>query len=144
MGACVESGGLRVWRERDAIRFETGAPVPDLGCLVSTPVDGVPTAFPSDPLAEMVDLDRVDGPVALRFWRAGDRIRPLGLGGSRPVADVLRESGVPRADREAVPVVTVGDRVAWVVGHRLAASVALTDATRRAARWAWRASVEPG
>ncbi|WP_420453965.1 tRNA lysidine(34) synthetase TilS [Rubrivirga sp.] len=140
VGACVEAGGVRVWRERDALRFETDVPAPDLGHLVSTPLDAVPAAFPPDRLTEVVDADRVDGPVALRSWRPGDRIRPLGMDGSRLVVDVLRERGVPRADRPAAAVVTVGDRVAWVVGHRLAASVAVTGGTRRAARWTWRPS----
>ena len=144
MGACVESGGLRVWRERAAVRFETAAaPVLD-GMLVSTPLLETPDFFPADRFTEVVDVDRVSGSVQVRGWREGDRIQPVGMVGSRLVSDLLRERGVARADRAHVPVVLVEGEVAWVVGHRLSARVAVTAETRGVLEWAWRRSEGAG
>ena len=144
VGACVESGGLRVWRERAAVRFETSAaPVLD-GMLVSTPLLETPDFFPADRFTEMVDVDRVSGSVQVRGWREGDRIQPVGMVGSRLVSDLLRERGVARADRAHVPVVLVEGEVAWVVGHRLSARVAVTAETRGVLEWAWRRSEGAG
>ena len=137
VGSLVDSGGLRVWRERDGLRFETALEAGLDGWLDVTPLAEVPAAFDPDPAVEVVDAERASGAV-VRPWREGDRIRPLGLDGSQLVSDVLRSRGVPRAERARVPVVEVGGRVAWVVGHRLAADVALTESTRRAVRWTWR------
>ena len=137
VGTRVEAGGVAVWRERDALRVE--APGRGLGGrLEAAPLEGVPEAFPPSPWEEVVDAGALRGPVEVRGWREGDRIRPVGLDGSKLVADLLRERGVPAADRPRVPVVVVGGEVAWVVGHRLAAGVAVGASTRRAVRWTWR------
>ena len=206
VGAAVASGGVRVWRERGALRIEPypekpsasdadlpyevpspwgdrasdGAsqgqgegsgrvvsgvgvragrpphpsPLPpeggegtvsshavvlvrnDAGTLTVAPLAAVPSEFDADPYSEVVDLDRA-GDATLRLWQDGDRIRPLGLDGSTLVSDLLRQRGVPRALRAGVPVVVRGDEVLWVVGHRLAASVAVRAGTTRAARWTW-------
>ena len=140
VGACVESGGLRAWRERDAMRFDV-SDAPDLeGALVSTPLLGLPDSFPTDGFTEVVDADRVSGTLGVRGWREGDRVQPVGMEGSRLVSDLLRERGVPRADRARVPVVLVEGEIAWVVGHRLSGRVAVTTETRRVLEWAWRQS----
>ncbi len=52
--------------------------------------------------------------------RAGDRIEPAGMRGSRSLQDLLVDAKVPAADRAAVPVLRCGGRVAWVVGVRVA------------------------
>lgn len=44
-------------------------------------------------------------PLEVRAWQSGDRIRPLGGIGSRRVAALLREAGVPGGDRAQWPVV---------------------------------------
>lgn len=138
VGASVESGGVRVWRETDALRIDVGTHAPTLsGRLVIEPLDHVPLTLTGEPMAVVVDRDRATSPVT-RLWSDGDRMRPLGMDGSKKVSDLLRERGVPRADRAGVPVVVVGGSVVWVVGHRLAADVAVTDATRHADRWTWR------
>ena len=57
------------------------------------------------------------GPLALvRPWRDGDRMRPLGLGGSKSLQDIFTDRKVPRALRRTLPVVEVGGEIAWVAG----------------------------
>ncbi len=143
VGACVDSGGLRVWRQRDTLRFADEPASGVVGALVVTPLPSVPDAFDRDPWSETVDADRA-ADIRVRLWRDGDRIRPLGLDGSQLVSDLLRQRGVALADRAAVPVVVRGAEVLWVVGHRLAASVAVGPGTTRAVRWSWHAAGRPG
>jgi tRNA(Ile)-lysidine synthase len=54
--------------------------------------------------------------VTVRSWREGDRIRPLGLGGSKSLQDLFTDRKVPRSLRRALPVVAAGDRIAWIAG----------------------------
>jgi tRNA(Ile)-lysidine synthase len=54
--------------------------------------------------------------VTVRSWREGDRIRPLGLGGSKSLQDLFTDRKVPRSLRRALPVVAAGGRIAWVAG----------------------------
>jgi tRNA(Ile)-lysidine synthase len=54
------------------------------------------------------------GEVAVRGWRPGDRIIPLGGVGSRKVRRVLMEARIPAADRHRYPLVVRGDDVVWI------------------------------
>ena len=77
--------------------------------------------------------------VTVRSRRPGDRLRPLGGPGERRVKDVLIDRKVPRQQRDGLPLLCVGGRVAWVPG------VTVDDAFRLApdAREAWVAELLP-
>jgi len=82
-----------------------------------------------------VDADRAGTGLALRRRRPGDRFRPLGLGGTRKLKDVLIDAHVPRRWRDGVPLlIDTDDRILWVVGHQIADDVRVTSETRRALR----------
>ncbi len=55
----------------------------------------------------------------VRAWRYGDRMRPLGLGGTKSLQDLFTDRKVPRALRRSLPVVCAGDEVVWVGGVAL-------------------------
>jgi tRNA(Ile)-lysidine synthase len=54
--------------------------------------------------------------VTIRNRRPGDRIHPLGAGGSRRLKEVLIDRRVPRHIRERLPLLCVGERIAWAPG----------------------------
>lgn len=68
------------------------------------------------PGAARLDPARLERQLGVRAWRSGDRMRPLGLGGSKSLQDIFGDRKVPRSLRGTVPVVTSGDRIAWVAG----------------------------
>ncbi|HTI32051.1 MAG TPA: tRNA lysidine(34) synthetase TilS, partial [Miltoncostaea sp.] len=59
------------------------------------------------------------GPLRVRGPRDGDRLAVRG-GGRVAVGRLLADAGVPARERPLVPVVTAGERVVWVAGHRAA------------------------
>jgi tRNA(Ile)-lysidine synthase len=62
-------------------------------------------------------FDAASTPVlSVRCWRPGDRIRPLGLGGSRKIHDVFVDKRVRLASRKSWPLVVSRDEVVWVPG----------------------------
>ena len=76
---------------------------------------------PGVPAAESPDLAVLDpaalgDAVTVRSWREGDRMRPLGLGGSKSLQDLFTDRKVPRSLRRELPVVASGDRIAWIAG----------------------------
>lgn len=88
---------------------------------------------------EILDLDRVAFPLTIRPPRPGDRFEPLGMPGRRvAVRDLLRNRRVPPDQRQVTPLVTDRDGIVWVVGHRVADRVRVTEATSRplGLRWA--------
>ncbi|HEX3527663.1 MAG TPA: tRNA lysidine(34) synthetase TilS [Thermoanaerobaculia bacterium] len=54
--------------------------------------------------------------VTVRNRRPGDRLHPLGAGGSRRLKEVLVDRRVPQAGRARIPLLCVGERIAWVPG----------------------------
>ena len=63
--------------------------------------------------------EALSGDAILRNSRPGDRIRPLGLGGTRKVRDILTDAKIPRRVRWKIPVMEDDFGIAWVVGLRL-------------------------
>lgn len=54
--------------------------------------------------------------VTIRSRRPGDRIRPFGCGYSRRLKNVLIDRKIPRVERDRLPLLCLGERVAWVPG----------------------------
>lgn len=87
---------------------------------------------------ETIDLDRVAFPLVIRPPRPGDRFEPLGMPGHRvAVRDLLRNRRVPPDQRQTTPLVTDRDGIVWVVGHRLADRVRVTETTSRRLGLRW-------
>ncbi|MDX1546850.1 MAG: tRNA lysidine(34) synthetase TilS [Rhodothermales bacterium] len=149
-GRRVEAGGGVIWRGREALLFlqtpngEEDAPQTlDArrpvcfrgGRLILELLDARPADLAAGaPNAVVLDADRLDLPLRVRRWLPGDRIRPLGLGGTKKVSDVLTDARVPVHQRSAVPVVLSGSEVVWVAGHRMAEAVRVRPETRRYAK----------
>jgi tRNA(Ile)-lysidine synthase len=69
--------------------------------------------------AVLIDAAAAVGGLTVRAAVPGDRV-DIGAG-HKPVAEALREAGVPAARRGGWPVVVSGGTIAWVPGVRLAA-----------------------
>jgi len=76
-----------------------------------------PWMFQGSPHRAALALPLAEGDhVTIRNRRPGDRIHPLGAGGSRRLKEVLIDRRVPRHVRERLPLLCVGERVAWAPG----------------------------
>ncbi|HWS45597.1 MAG TPA: tRNA lysidine(34) synthetase TilS [Acidimicrobiia bacterium] len=91
---------------------------------------GAPVAWPDGRYVAVCDADRIGDTVVVRPPAPGERFRPLGRGGSKPMRDALAEAGVPAAARLTAPVVAAEGPI-WVVGYRIDHRVRVTSRTRR-------------
>ena len=68
----------------------------------------------------LVELDAAAtrDPLRVRFARPGDRFHALGAPGPRPLGRFLRDAGIPREERDRIPLVFSGSRIVWVAGVR--------------------------
>jgi tRNA(Ile)-lysidine synthase len=65
----------------------------------------------------VLDAKAVGDVLTVRAWRDGDKIRPLGLGGTKSLQDVFTDRKVPRELRRTLPVVLAENgEIAWVSG----------------------------
>jgi tRNA(Ile)-lysidine synthase len=119
--AAPEPVALRVPGSAQLGRWEVRAE------LHPAPVD------PSGPELATLDAAAVAGLVEVRTWRDGDRIRPLGMRGTKTLQDLFTDRGVPRTARRDLPVVTVDGEVAWVAGVAVSEDFRLTPAAQAAA-----------
>lgn len=88
---------------------------------------------PAGPEVATLDASALGGEIVVRTWREGDRIRPLGMRGTKTLQDLFTDSGVPRSLRRTVPVVTVDGAVAWVVGVAVSEDFRLAPASEQVA-----------
>jgi tRNA(Ile)-lysidine synthase len=85
----------------------------------------------NDKLVACFDLDSVDGDLKVRWPRPGDRYQPIGLHGTKKLADLFADRKVPSFERLQVPVVVDQQGILWPVGHPIAQRARLTNRTRR-------------
>jgi tRNA(Ile)-lysidine synthase len=103
-----------------------------------------PDAPSDDPDSALIDAARLRSPLVVDAPRDGDRIRPLGMTGSKKLSDLLIDAKVPRRRRPATPVVRSGEDVVWVAGVRLSEEYKVTAETKTALRLRWRRGGEEG
>jgi tRNA(Ile)-lysidine synthase len=93
---------------------------------------------PETDRGETIDLERVSLPLVVRKATAGDRFDPLGMNGqTMPLADFFRGRRVHREDRTRVPLVCDQKGIIWVVGHRIADRVKVSEQTSRRLGLRW-------
>ena len=81
----------------------------------------------------MLDRATLGSEVLVRSWRPGDRMRPLGLDGSKSLQDLFTARRVPRRRRATVAVVeAAGGEIAWVAGVATSERYKVTESTREA------------
>ena len=71
---------------------------------------------PSGPDLATLDAETLGEELEVRTWRDGDRMRPLGMEGTKSLQDLFTDRGVPRSLRHHLPVVTAAGQVVWVAG----------------------------
>ena len=76
------------------------------------------------------DYEAMKGQLRLRPKRQGDAFQPLGMKGSKKLQDFFVDEKIPRLERQEIPLLTVGNDIAWVVGRRMAEKFKVTGTTK--------------
>jgi tRNA(Ile)-lysidine synthase len=114
--AVSEYGTLRFTRDPDGEPPRPASlPVPGRARFGDWEVEALPGA-PGD---VSVTSEALGSEATVRAWRDGDRMRPVGLGGSKSLQDLFTDRKVPRALRRTLPVVEAAGQIVWVAGVAL-------------------------
>ena len=79
----------------------------------------------------VLDADRLQFPLTVRRWQAGDSFRPLGMKGRKKVSDFLVDSKISRFEKENIFVILSGDEVVSLLGYRIDDRYKMTTRTKR-------------
>ena len=85
-----------------------------------------------DSFRMIFDAEKAALPITIRPRAEGDHFCPKGFGGKKKkLQDLFVDEKVPRDERDAVPVVTSGGEIIWVVGMRSDERFRVTPETKR-------------
>ncbi|MCT4602174.1 MAG: tRNA lysidine(34) synthetase TilS [Marinifilum sp.] len=87
--------------------------------------------FPLNSQIACLDADKLKFPLSLRKWQKGDSFRPIGMKGNKKISDFFIDQKFSLQDKENAWLLLSGDRIAWVVGHRLDDRFKITEATAK-------------
>ncbi|MGH7779505.1 MAG: tRNA lysidine(34) synthetase TilS [Candidatus Binataceae bacterium] len=144
---------LRLTRETARTRPEFSVPLALEGATV---VEAAGYAFdavvmaaadakmPNNKSVALFDLREIAATgLTVRNFLPGDRVRPIGMNGTRKVKDVLIDSKVARERRARIPIVAAEDDVVWIPGVVRSGHGLLTSASETVLRISAR-EVSPG
>ncbi len=79
----------------------------------------------------LLDADKLHYPFKIRFRKPGDKFIPLGMKQFKRVKEFFIDEKVPKYDRDLVPIIDDGEKLIWIVGHRIDERVRYGETTSR-------------
>lgn len=88
-----------------------------------------PPVFPAPKHTIYIDADKMEFPVQVRAWEEGDTFVPFGMNGKQKVSDLFNNLKINRLKKKQIPILQIGDKIAWVVGIRADHRFRITSTT---------------
>jgi tRNA(Ile)-lysidine synthase len=82
--------------------------------LIQYKVKKLPAKFSKDVL--YLDETLIRGELKLRYWEKGDRIKPIGLKGSKLISDIIKDAKLNPEEKARVLVLEDSEKILWCVG----------------------------
>jgi len=120
--------------------FRLGLPVPGktdipnteivVACEVGSRSDPLP--YEDRNLFEVgVDCDKIQRPIVVRSREKGDKMRPIGLKGTKKLQDIFVDLKIPEKDRDKIPIFVSRDEIFWIPGYRIGERFKVDRDTKR-------------
>ena len=97
-----------IFKEKDGFSFEYYFPSVEMTINTSY-TDTLPSIFTKNEF--YFDADLIRGEIRLRSWKQNDRIKPLGIKGSKLISDVLNDAKLMSVERFKWPVLVDDEQV---------------------------------
>ncbi len=77
-----------------------------------------------------LDYESVTFPLVVRYRTDGDSFVPYGMVGEKKLKDFFIDEKVPKFDRDRIPLITDGENIIWVGGHRISNNYRLSNESK--------------
>jgi tRNA(Ile)-lysidine synthase len=83
------------------------------------------------PETAFMDYECITPPLILRNMRQGDRVAPLGRGGTKKLKDYFIDRKIAAPCRGGIPLLVDAGSIIWMAGERISERVRVTEKTRK-------------
>lgn len=90
--------------------------------------------LPTGQFTKAFDLNKIKGDIKIRTRADGDKMKPMGLGGTKKLKDIFIDMKVPREKRDTIPVVCDDEGIIWLVGYKISEDYKIDDSTSTVVR----------
>jgi len=77
------------------------------------------------------DLESLGNTFTIRNRKDGDRFQPLGMSGHKKLHDFFIDEKIPKLWRNNIPILETTEKIAWIVGFRIADWAKVTTKTKK-------------
>ena len=89
------------------------------------------------PQVATLDFATLSLPLTVRTWQPGDKMRPLGLNGTRSLHDLFIDRKIPRSRRGKLPIVLSGNEIVWIPGVAIGERFRIVSTTGERVQLRW-------
>lgn len=93
--------------------------------LIIEEVSSLPTSFNTHEI--YIDPNKLKGDLNLRKWEVGDRMRPIGLKGSKLISDIIKDAKTPSHLKNDILVLTDSEDIIWCVNIKVGAKASANE-----------------
>jgi len=86
---------------------------------ISLHVDAANTVIEKQANTACLDYDKLQFPLKLRKWKAGDKFMPSGMKNFQKLSDFFSNSKFSKIQKEKTWILTSGKEIVWIVNHRI-------------------------
>jgi tRNA(Ile)-lysidine synthase len=119
-GKKMHLDGFDIYQDTDCFLFKnsgTNKEEEEKWKVCQQKVDVLPSHFNLDEI--YVDLSKIKGELKLRKWQISDRMKPIGMQGSKLISDILTEAKLPTIEKENSLLLVDDEKIIWCVGLKI-------------------------
>jgi tRNA(Ile)-lysidine synthase len=119
-GKMIEIDGFDIYQDADSFFLKSSEIYPNEKVkwrVCQQIVNVLPSQFNLDEI--FVDLSKIKGELKLRKWQSGDRMKPIGMHGSKLISDILTEAKLSSIEKENSLVLVDDEKIIWCVGLKI-------------------------
>ncbi|MBI1933596.1 MAG: tRNA lysidine(34) synthetase TilS [Ignavibacteriales bacterium] len=98
--------------------------------LIIEKIDYIPNISEKSKYEEIISGDYIKDELILRKWQIGDKIKLLGMKGTKKISDVLTDLKIPGSEKEKTMVLINNNEVVCLLGHRISENYKITEKTK--------------